>query len=194
MADRFNKIESSRTTRSKKVAFLGIFLGFLFVFLYIGSLTPSKWTFLIVASYLLYGPYLIFDSFFMGLLEVFGLNVLAYLFIPRIGYVTTFAFISFYIPIRYLLERHGKVLSWVGKYVYFNCAFFIWLFVQGVVLDIDILSQTAQAIQKVVIIDEKLVMYGIVIFANVFFAGYEILFEKVVLEMKKWIEKFLDVK
>jgi len=176
--------------RSKKIAYIGLILGFLFVFVYLGHATPSEWTFLILASYLAYAPYLLFDSFFAGFWTVVGLNVLAYLFIPRIGYVTTFTFISFYVPVRYIIMKKLSALpSWIFKYVYFNIAFFGWVHVQGKVLGIDILSQTARGIAKVIPVSEVLVFYGIIIFGNIFFAAYEYLFERVVREMKRWIEK-----
>ncbi|WP_448375428.1 hypothetical protein [Fervidobacterium sp.] len=175
--------------RSKKIAYLGVIVGFLFVFVYLGHATPSEWTFLILASYLAYAPYLLFDSFFAGFWAVVGLNMLAYLFIPRIGYVTTFTFISFYVPVRYIIRKLSALPSWIFKYVYFNIAFFSWVYVQGKVLNIDILSQTAGGIAKLVPVNEVLVFYGIIVFGNVFFAAYEYLFERVVQEMKRWIEK-----
>jgi hypothetical protein len=177
--------------RSRIVAFLSVMLGLLFVGLYLGYVSPSKWTFLIVISYLAYFPYLLFDSFFSGLWIVIGLNVLAYMFIPRLGYVTTFTFISLYVPIRYLLGKLPSLFSWVFKYIYFNVAFFSWLFVQSKVLRIDILSQTAEGIAKIVQLDKDLIIYGIIIFGNIFFAAYEYLFERVVQKMNRWVEKIV---
>ncbi|WP_448378288.1 hypothetical protein [Fervidobacterium sp.] len=178
--------------RSKKIAYLGVILGFLSVFVYLGHATPSKWTFLILASYLAYAPYILFDSFFSGVLTVVGLNILAYLFIPKIGYVTTFTFISFYVPVRYALKRLNNTISWIFKYSYFNTAFYIWICVQSKVLNVDILSQIAKTITKVTPMTENFVIYGIIIVGNFFFAAYEYLFGKVEREMEKWIQKIIE--
>jgi len=168
---RLKKSGAKIQARSKKIAYLGVILGFLFVFIYLGHATPSEWTFLILSSYLAYAPYILFDSFFSGFWTVVGLNILAYLFIPRIAYVTTFTFISFYVPVRYLTKKLSALPSWIFKYVYFNIAFFSWVYVQGKVLGIDILSQTATGIAKVIPVSEVLVFYGIIVFGNIFFCS-----------------------
>jgi hypothetical protein len=63
--------------------------------------------------------------------------------------------------------------------------------VQSKVLGIDILSQMTEGIAKIVQLDKELIIYGIIVFGNIFFAAYEYLFERVVQKMNTWIEKIV---
>ncbi|MEJ5257154.1 MAG: hypothetical protein WHS64_02775 [Fervidobacterium sp.] len=187
--------------RIRIVTINGMLSALLFVLLYVGHLTPSEWTVIILVSYGCYLPYLFADTFFSGFSTVLAVNILGYVFIPRLTYVITFSFISLYIPVRWVVRNRNPILRWSAKYVYYNFAFFVWLKVESTLLGIDIIGDTSKSINRLldtlpleINVSNFLVLIIVILFGNLFFTGYEILFEKVLQYARKWINRLIGGK
>lgn len=189
------KSSMNRIERIRIITINGMLSALLFALLYVGHLTPSEWTVLILVSYGCYLPYLFADTFFSGFSTVLAVNVLGYIFIPRITYVITFSFISLYIPVRWLVRNKNLILRWSTKYAYYNFAFFVWLKIESALLGIDIIGDTSKSINRlleVLLINIQMsntfALIAVILFGNLFFTVYEILFEKVMRYTHRWVK------
>jgi len=177
--------------RAKEVAFSSIVLALAFVLLYIGNISPADWSFMMLTSFVLYLPYVLADNFLAGIWVVVGVNMLGYLFIPNVFYMLSFTFISMYVPIRWLLRGKKEIIAWALKFLYFNAAFFGWAILLSTVLGIDIISQMARNASRIIPLSQNLLIFGVIIFGNLFFGGYEYVFKKVVWFESKWVSRIL---